>query len=173
MIAAREGKIDVITKSLKRHVDIYQKDSDGLTALAYAARANQTKAIEMILNADALDVTTEPLIDLADLYGATPLIHAVRAGHSAAIELLLKRGADLDIRTKDDMSACLAATLHNQTEALKTLLHAGADFNEKHSHFLTDFGRKTIIDFKKEIRELVLLQLSRDTTSVVMEYFLI
>ena len=176
MIAAREGKIDVITKSLKRKVNIYHKDTRGLTALTYAAQANQTKAIEMILNADALDVTTEPLIDLADLGGATPLIYAVRAGHSAAIELLLKRGADLDI----DMSVCLTAFLHNQMETLKTLLHAGACFNEKDIRFFSDIGgilpalmQETIIDFKKKISELVLLQLSSDTTSVVMKYFLI
>ena len=181
MIAASEGKIDVITKSLKRHVDIYQKDSYGLTALTYAARANQTKAIEMILNADALDVTTEPLIDLADLQDATPLIHAVRKGHSAAIELLLKRGADLDICAKDGMSVCLIAIWENKMEALKTLLHAGACFNEKEIRLPSDISRimpalmqeGTIIDFKKEISELVLLQLSWDTTSVVMEYFLI
>eukprot|EP00756_Hemistasia_phaeocysticola_P023284 Hpha_TRINITY_DN15882_c1_g8::TRINITY_DN15882_c1_g8_i1::g.189260::m.189260/K10380/ANK; ankyrin len=59
--------------------------------------------------------------------GGDPLVDAVRAGEKGVVELLLKKGADVNKRTPDGVSALPIAVLNRHTDITKLLVEAGAD----------------------------------------------
>ena len=66
--------------------DVNAKDGDGKTALLWAARNGNEKAVTLLLKAGA-DANA------MDCYGNTALVWAVRHGNEKAVELLKQHGA--------------------------------------------------------------------------------
>ena len=111
--AAMMGDCSKLERLLATH-SADERDSSGLTALHYAARANQLAALKVLLAAGAS-------VDAASRTGATPLHRAAAAGHQRIAEHLLAAGANA---TLADSREHTPATLARKSghEALACLL---------------------------------------------------
>ncbi len=57
-------------------------------------------------------------------HGNTALILAAYKGYPEIVELLLNKGADINTRGKEDLTALSSASKHGHTEIVKLLLAA-------------------------------------------------
>lgn len=116
ILAARQGRIEVLDHLLKQGFDIQVLDHYGNNALWAACFAESVTCIERLLNA-GID------IDYQNTSGATALTYASSSGKQAVVAQLLQAGANPFLTTQDDFSALeLAAT----RECLRLLKQATA-----------------------------------------------
>lgn len=111
-----------------RHSDLNAPQTDGTTALEWAAHWNDVDAVKLLLSSGA-----DPKV--ANRYGVTPLSEAAAAGNAAIIEMLLQAGADpKTVTTADGETVLMIAARTGNVEAVKVLLARGADANAKESY---------------------------------------
>lgn len=104
----------------ERAVDTPSKD--GMTALLWAAQADDLALVEMLLDAGA-DA------NLGNRYGVTPLWLAATNRSAAVAKRLLARGADPKAAMPHGETALMAAARAGAVEVVELLLAAGADPN--------------------------------------------
>ena len=108
--------------------DLNAPQTDGTTALQWAAHWNDVDAVKLLLSSGA-----DPKV--ANRYGVTPLSEAAAAGNAAIIEMLLQAGADpKTVTTADGETVLMIAARTGHVEAVKILLARGADANAKESY---------------------------------------
>jgi ankyrin repeat protein len=113
---------------LNRHSSVNARQTDGTTALHWAAHWNDTETVKLLIAAGA-DAKA------ANRYGATPLSEAAALGNAPVIEMLLKAGADPNTRTTYDGETVLMTTARSgNVDAVRILLDHGADVNSKESY---------------------------------------
>jgi ankyrin repeat protein len=103
------GNCNEINNLLETDNNINEQDSDGWTALHYAAQSGNISIGKALLENKAQ-------VDIKDSYGNTPLLRAVFnfKGNGDMIKLLLKYGADKNLKNSNGMSALsLAQTIAN------------------------------------------------------------
>jgi hypothetical protein len=84
MLAAKNGRSDAVSQLLSsKEVDVNSVDSEGMTALMWAACYGQTSVVEFLL-AEGADT------DYADLWGKTALMKAATNGHEDIVAILNK-----------------------------------------------------------------------------------
>jgi thiosulfate/3-mercaptopyruvate sulfurtransferase len=116
ILAARQGRADVLEQLLTQGFDLQALDRYGNNALWAACFAESAACIERLLNA-GID------IDYQNTSGATALTYASSSGKQAVVAQLLQAGANPFLTTQDDFSALdLAAT----RECLRLLKQATA-----------------------------------------------
>ena len=155
--AALEGHKNVIALLLNEGCPIDIKDSDGLTALNYAANFGQVDVIEMLVNR-GLDVNTldnqgntplhraagtgqvesvhtllrlggrQSLLVVSDDSG-TALQQAAAGGHKDIVKLLLSEGCPIAIGDSDGLSALHTAAKFGQVGIIEMLVERGLDVN--------------------------------------------
>lgn len=89
-LAAREGRVKVITPLLQSGAQINGRSSEGQTALMYAARSCRPQIVESLVSLGA-DV------DLVDRKGRSAMIHATRTSCVPVVKTLLREGASLGV----------------------------------------------------------------------------
>ncbi|TPX38471.1 hypothetical protein SeLEV6574_g07773 [Synchytrium endobioticum] len=92
---ASRGDLASVARLLSRRRDVNAKDSNGLTALHYAARTGSVDVIDALILAGASVNNTSSELD------STPLHKACAGGHVGATKLLLKYRADPLARDHD------------------------------------------------------------------------
>jgi len=102
--------------------DIHALDAQGQTALIYAARNGNDKAVELLLQKGAQ-------VNDSDYKGRTAFMRAVRDGSKASAELLLQKGANINARTLEGETALMFAAEEINSGAVEFLLQNGADAN--------------------------------------------
>merc|ERR1712098_864779 len=80
--------------------DVNATDSDGWTALHFAACDGRIEAMKLLLEFEAKINATH-----ATTFEETPLMMAVRSENVDAVKLLLERGALLDLKNNDEKTA--------------------------------------------------------------------
>ena len=111
-----------------RHSDLNAPQTDGTTALEWAAHWNDVDAVKLLLSSGA-----DPKV--ANRYGVTPLSEAAAAGNAAIIEMLLQAGADpKTVTATDGETVLMIAARTGNVEAVRLLLARGADANAKESY---------------------------------------
>jgi ankyrin repeat protein len=129
-IAAHSGNNAEVQKLLQQGAKVVnEKDSNGLTALMWAARSGHTEVMKSLVDAGA-DMN---LRDCAS-NGWTALIHAVHKNQNKAVLLLIERGADVNARAggckeklaEGGSTALMYAAGYDNTEVVKALLSKGA-----------------------------------------------
>lgn len=128
--AAGAGLIDAVKKSdiaavrslLSAKADVNAADTDGSTALHWAAQREQAEIVDLLLAAGA-DVSA------SSRYNVTPLSLAAMSGNSAIVERLLKAGADANAASAEGQTALMTAALNGKTDAIRVLLSHGAEVN--------------------------------------------
>jgi ankyrin repeat protein len=107
-------------------VQVDQPARDGMTALLWAAQANDLPIAEALLEAG-----TNP--NLGNRYGITPLWLAALNRSPEMIKLLLQSGADATALLPDGETALMIAARAGDPESIRLLLAAGADPNASES----------------------------------------
>ena len=182
MVAAVWRKVDVMEFLISKGADVNEKNKYGWTALMSAATNGSLKSVKFLVNNDAeINAKTtshgenalflavwkssvervkivkfllkkKAKIDIQNKYEMTPLIRVVYTGSESLTELLLKKGADVNKKDKEGMTALMWAVRGRDKEIIKLLLSAkNIDINIK------DDEEKTALDHarKKWIKKLL------------------
>jgi ankyrin repeat protein len=128
--AAMRGDIDAVRQLLRDGADVNAAQSDGMTALHWAADRGEVEIAEVLLYAGA---NVGAITRIGEY---TPLHIASRNGHVAVIDVLLEAGADLHARTDPGGTTPihLAAT-GGDPDVVASLLAAGADPNAREAEW--------------------------------------
>jgi ankyrin repeat protein len=123
--AAKAQDQQRVIELLKRGMDVNAQESDGTSALHWAAYHNDLAIVERLIRAGAH-------VDQADDQGVTPLIVASMGGNGSVVQLLLAAKAKPDARAlPTQVTALMYAARSGSEDAVKALLLAGADANTR------------------------------------------
>jgi ankyrin repeat protein len=103
-------------------------EADGTTALHWAARDSNLKAIRLLLKAGA-DVNA------SNRYGVTPLSLAVTSGDLATVKELLKAGADAKRALVEGETVLMTAARTGNAKIVRALIAHGADLEARESYY--------------------------------------
>jgi uncharacterized protein len=167
--AVERGDKQAIASLLKSGADVNATQSDGATALHWAAYLNDAESTALLLRAGAKvdaknDLGVTPLALAAQQGGAavieqllkagakpndpvnfvdageTPLMHAARAGSADAVKVLAKAGADLNAKeTWNGQTALMWAAAEGHAPVIETLLEFGSDMHARSNAGTTAF----------------------------------
>jgi ankyrin repeat protein len=127
-VAVIKGDGSQVGRILKRKVDVDARDSDGGTALQWAAWYDHTTIVEQLLNCGAD-------INAADhTSGRSALHEASEKGNYDTMKLLLDRGVSMDAPDRWNWTALHRAAFQGDREAVELLLSYGTDINAKTGH---------------------------------------
>jgi ankyrin repeat protein len=115
--------VQAVRSLLASGADVNAPESDGTTALLWAAYDSSPEMVALLLKAGA-----DP--NIANNFGVTPLLQASRYGDAATIDALLKGGADVEKAQRDGETPLMAASRAGSVAAVKVLLQHGADPNK-------------------------------------------
>ena len=111
---------------LKTHADVNAPQSDGATALHWAAYLEDAETTALLIRAGAN-------VKAANNYGITPLTLASENGNAAIIQQLLKAGADPNSVVRAAETPLMLASRTGKVDAVNVLLEAGAKIDAKES----------------------------------------
>jgi uncharacterized protein len=117
--AAADNMADVRT-FIARRVNVNATDTQGRTALSYAAELGDVQMAKELLDARAAP-------DQRDKLGNVPLHWAANNGRIEILKVLLAAHATVDAPDRQGITPLMGAIAHNQPNAVKLLLAAGAD----------------------------------------------
>jgi ankyrin repeat protein len=120
--AARDGDLAAVRAQLDAGADANQVESDGSSALLWAAYHSSPELVALLLERGA-----DP--DRANGFGLTPLLQASRLGDVATMRALLDGGADLSSAVRDGETPLMAAARTGNVAAVQLLLERGSDPN--------------------------------------------
>jgi len=109
---------------LKQRADVNAPQSDGATALHWAAYLDDAETTTLLIRAGAK-------VDTSNTYGVTPLALACSNGNAAIIEQLLKGGADPNHAIRAGETPLMLAARAGSVEAVNLLLRAGVQIDAK------------------------------------------
>ena len=122
--AVQHGDKQAVQSLLKARADVNAPQSDGATALHWAAYLDDAETTALLIRAGAN-------VDSPNNYGVTPLALAATSGNAAIISLLLKGGADPNRTVRAGETPLMLAARTDRADALKALLEAGAKVDAK------------------------------------------
>lgn len=125
--AAERGDLEAVRTLLRQGADVNTAQSDGMTALHWAASNNDVEIVSTLLYAGAtVRATTR-------LGGYTPLHLAGRGGHAEVARLILERGADPDVFTATGVTAMHFAADADAAGVIRELAAHGGDVDARDS----------------------------------------
>ena len=122
--AARAADADAVRALLGQQVDVNTAETDGTTALHWAAYKGDLETARLLLGAGA-DVGA------ANRYGVTPLALAAGRGNAPIVEALLDAGADPNTTLPEGETVLMAAARTGSVDVLRLLLARGADLRAR------------------------------------------
>jgi len=120
--AAREVDLEAVRAELEAGADVNVPDSEGTSALLWAAYHSAPELVSMLLEAGA-----DP--NAPSQFGVTPLLQATRNGDAATTRALLDGGADVARAVRDGETPLMAAARSGRVDLVEQLLAHGADAN--------------------------------------------
>ena len=167
--AVEHGDKTAVAALMKKGADVNAAQSDGATALHWAAYLNDAETTAALLRAGAKvnvknDIGVTPLALAAQQGGAavieqllkagaapndaanfvnageTPLMHAARAGSVDAVKVLIKAGANVNAKESwNGQTALMWAAAEGHGAVVETLLEFGADLTARSNAGTTPF----------------------------------
>jgi ankyrin repeat protein len=149
IIAANEGRTEVVVDLVRRGMDVNSVDRDGTTLLAMASRGGYVTLVDWLLGQRASvhkpnrygdtallmaasqgrTVVAERLLTAGAALnpeGWTPLHYAVFGGHEALTRELIRRGAQIDAYAPNRRTALMLAAQAGNLELVAMLIELGA-----------------------------------------------
>lgn len=123
--AAERGDLDAVRALLRQGADVNTAQSDGMTALHWAASNNDVDVARTLLYAGA---TVRAKTRLG---GYTPLHLASRGGHAEVVRLILEAGADPDAYTTTGVTAMHFAADADAGDVVDALAAHGGDVDAR------------------------------------------
>jgi len=121
--AVKKADVSAVRSLLTQHVvDVNATESDGSTALHWAAQRDNLAIADLLIISGAN-------VKAATRYNITPLSLACTNGNAALIERLLNAGADSNGTSEEGQTALMTASLTGKVDAVKVLLAHGAKVN--------------------------------------------
>jgi ankyrin repeat protein len=111
---------------LQQRVDVNAAETDGTTALHWAAYRGHAQAAQLLIGAGAN-------VKAANRYGVTPLTLAASKGNAAVVDMLLKAGADPNSALPEGETVLMTAARTGNVEVIRLLIASGAEVNAKES----------------------------------------
>lgn len=122
--AAESGATSLALSLIDRGADVNATQSDGTTALMWAAHRDDRALIDRLLKAHAK-------VEVVNDYGASALSEAARFGDVTAVEALLKAGADPDSPNADGQTALMLVARTGNVPVARLLIRYGARVDAK------------------------------------------
>jgi len=122
--AVERGDKQAVSSLLHEHADVNLPQSDGATALHWAAYLEDAETAALLIHAGAR-------VSTPNNYGVTPLVLASTNGNAVIIEQLLKAGADPNGAVRNNETPLMLAARAGSVTAVNALIEAGADVNAK------------------------------------------
>ncbi len=122
--AAKDGNSQLLRVLLQQHANVNAAEADGMTALHWVIRADDSAAARVLIGAGAN-------VNAANRYGITPLSLAAANGSAGTIDLLLKAGANPNAALPSGETILMTASRTGDVPSIKLLLAHGADPNAK------------------------------------------
>jgi ankyrin repeat protein len=118
---ALEGNESKVRASLEKGVNVNAEDSEGRTALHFAAFNGHSEVILDLLTAGAK-------VDSRDVMGRTVLMYGSTGPFPESVKILLDKGADPNLVDSDEhFTALMHAAAEGNLEVVKVLMSYGAD----------------------------------------------
>ena len=124
-ISAHQGDLAKVRSFVEQGISVDSRDSEGRTALHYAAMQGKADVVEFLLSRGA-DVNAKDKD-----FGFIPLHHAASGGHKDVVEMLLAKGADVNAKDKYGWTP-LDSAVYGQKDVAELLIRAGANVNSKY-----------------------------------------
>ena len=124
--AARAADADAVRMLLARGGDTDAAETDGTTALHWAAYRGDIETARLLLEAGAE-------AEAANRYGVTPLVLAAGRGNAPIVEALLDAGADPNTTLAEGETVLMTAARTGDVDVLRLLLTRGADLRARES----------------------------------------
>jgi uncharacterized protein len=122
--ASQRSDWAMVRALLAQRADVNGTQTDGSTALHWAAKEHNLEIAESLLTAGAN-------VNAATRFNITPLSLACANGDPAMIERFLKAGANPNSTSQDGQTALMTASLAGNADAVKVLLDHKASVNVK------------------------------------------
>jgi ankyrin repeat protein/beta-lactamase regulating signal transducer with metallopeptidase domain/Tol biopolymer transport system component len=133
-LSAYQGDLAKVRSFVKQGTKVDTMDSDGATALHYAAMRGNKDMVEFLLSGDAN-------VNAKDKhYGFIPLHRAAAAGHRDLVELFIAKGADVNAKDNWAWTPLHYACQKNHKDTVALLLARGADLNAGEEEGETPLG---------------------------------
>ena len=124
MYAAKSNAVAFSKWLLKRGALLELKDTDGHTALFWAAGWGNLEATRILIDAGA-NLTARPHL----IYTASSW------GHTKIVRILIEEGADVNIELSDGSTPLFVASEEGHVDVIRVLLANGADFRSMNDGF--------------------------------------
>ena len=171
MLAAKEGRLDIVQKLLARGAEVDIKNENGGTSLMFAVLSADLPTVQVLINRGAdvnvtakfdwtalmvaaakgyTDIAQELLdngadVNSRDVYSWTPLIRASFAGYTPTVETLLNHeNIDIDAQDENFATALHHAATNGHYDVAMTLIHYDAKKEIYDSFGYTPFDRAQI-----------------------------
>jgi ankyrin repeat protein len=122
--AVQQRDKQAVLSLLKQRADVNAPQSDGATALHWAAYLEDADTTALLIRAGAK-------VGTPNNYGVTPLALASANGNAAVIDQLLKAGANPNGAVRAGETPLMLAARTGKADAVKVLLAAGAQVDAK------------------------------------------
>jgi ankyrin repeat protein len=120
--AIKAGDTAAAIALIERRADVNTAETDGTTALHWAAHNGDLALVARLIRAGAKASAKND-------YGATPMSEAALTGNAAIIEALLEAGADVESPNADGQTALMVVARTGNVEAARLLIRRGAKVN--------------------------------------------
>jgi ankyrin repeat protein len=122
--AAEKNDAPKIQDLLRQGCDIDTANTNGWTALTFAAKAGNKAIVEFLVRNGA-NVNHQTSTSV----GGTVLCFAAGGNNPAVVDYLIAKGADVNGKSRNGMTPLIYACAHNNTNLASLLISKGADVN--------------------------------------------